>query len=452
MSTNQSTNSGQVNVPLIAIVGRPNVGKSSLFNKLAGRRISIVKDEPGVTRDRIYAAGEWCGISYRLVDTGGIDVGSKDELWKTMLTQAKIAIDLADIVILVVDGKSGLQQADMDVASFLKKSNKKIVLAVNKIDNIKHNELIYDFYAIGLGEPHAISCEQMLGLGDLLDEALTSFNKNEYVKSDNIRIALVGKPNAGKSSLVNRILGYERVIVSDVPGTTRDAIDTDFERDGKKYTIIDTAGLRRKRSIEEDTIEAYGAIRSISAIRKSDIVLIVADASEEFSEQTVKICGLAHEEGKPTIIVINKWDLVTKDNHTMKKFEEDLQVKLAFMHYFVPYFVSAVTGQRVQGILDMVDTVMDNAKRRISTSALNDIIGQAVAANQPYATKGQRIKILYGTQAEVSPPKFIIFCNDAKLIHNNYKRYLENTLRKSVDFRGVPLQIQFNSTKKDFLE
>ncbi|MDR1138904.1 MAG: ribosome biogenesis GTPase Der [Clostridiales bacterium] len=447
----QQHNSIQYNVPLIAIVGRPNVGKSSLFNKLAGRRISIVKDEPGVTRDRIYAYGEWCGVNFRLVDTGGIDVGSKDELWQTMLTQAKIAIDVADIVVLVVDGKTGLQQSDLDVANFLKKSLKPIVLAVNKIDNIRHIDLIYDFYSLGLGQPCAISCEQMLGLGDLLDQALASFDKNDCTKQDNIKIAVVGKPNVGKSSLVNKILGYNRVIVSDIAGTTRDAIDTDLEREGKRYTIVDTAGLRRKRSIEEETIEAYGAIRSINAIRKSDIVLIVADASEDFSEQTVKICGLAHEEHKPTIVVVNKWDLLTKDNHTMRAFEDDLRVKLAFMHYFVPYFVSAKTGQRVESILNMVDVVVDNSKRRISTSMLNDIIGDAVSANQPYAPKGQRIKILYATQAETSPPKFVVFCNDATLVHDNYKRYLENSIRKSVDFRGVPIQVVFNSTKKSFL-
>ena len=435
--------------PLVAIVGRPNVGKSSLFNKIVGHRISIVKDEIGVTRDRIYADAEWCGINFRLIDTGGIDIKSKDDIWQTMLAQAKLAVEVSDVVVLVVDGKSGVQQSDLDVAKFLKKSNKPVVLAVNKIDNVKHTDLTYNFYSLGLGEPHAVSCEQMLGLGDLLDVVLANCEKNEIEVIESTKIAIVGKPNAGKSSIVNKILGFERVIVSDVAGTTRDAIDTQFERDGKAYTLIDTAGLRRKRSIEDDTVEAYGVVRAIAAIKRADVVVIVSDASEEFSEQTVKICGLAHEEKKPTIILINKWDLVEKDNHTMQKFLSGLQVKLAFMHYFVAHFVSAKTGQRVDGILDAVDCVLQNASRRIPTSALNDIIGSAVASNQPFAPRGQRIKIFYATQADVCPPKFVVFCNDATLIHDNYRRYLENCLRKSVDFSGVPLQIFFSNSKKD---
>lgn len=446
---NLDENSVQSHVPVVAIVGRSNVGKSSLFNKLVGKRISIVKDEVGVTRDRIYSDAEWCGINFRLIDTGGIDIKSKDDLWKTMLTQAKIAVDVADVVILLVDGKAGVQQSDLDVASFLKKSNKPIVLAVNKIDNIKYNELIYDFYSLGLGEPLAISCTQMLGLGDLLDVVLEHRDKNEIVQTDSTKIAIVGKPNAGKSSIVNKLLGYERVVVSEVAGTTRDAIDTTLERDGKSYTLIDTAGLRRKRSIEEDTVEAYGVFRALGAIKRADVVVIVADASEEFSEQTVKICGLAHEEKKPTIILINKWDLVEKDNNTMKKYLQDLEAKLAFMSYFVAHFVSAKTGQRVDSILDVVDKVLENSNRRISTSILNDIIGMAVSANQPFAPRGQRIKIFYGTQAEASPPKFIIFVNDSTLIHDTYRRYLENCLRKAVDFSGVPLQIFFNNSKKE---
>lgn len=437
------------NIPLVAIVGRPNVGKSSFFNKIAGRRISIVKDEPGVTRDRIYADAEWCGVNFRLVDTGGIDIRSKDGIWQTMKKQAELAIEVSDVVVLVVDGKSGVQQSDMDVANFLKKQTKPVVLAVNKIDNHGHNELIYDFYQLGLGEPFAISCEQMLGLGDLLDAILGKFDKNEPEISNTTKIAVVGKPNAGKSSIVNKILGYDRVIVSEVAGTTRDAVDTPFERDGKQYTIIDTAGLRRQRSIEQDTVEAYGAIRAIGAIRRADIVLIVLDASEPISEQTVKIAGLAHEEGKPSIIVVNKWDAIQKDNNSIKEYTNNLQVHLAFMHYFVPQYVSALTGQRIDKLLDTVDEVMSNAHRRITTSVLNEIVGQAVAANQPFAPRGQRIKIFYATQAEVAPPKFIVFCNDSTLIHNTYKRYLENSIRKAVPFDGVPIKVLFNNNKGD---
>ncbi|MCL1945055.1 MAG: ribosome biogenesis GTPase Der [Firmicutes bacterium] len=436
-------------IPIVAIVGRANVGKSSLFNKIAGKRISIVKDEIGVTRDRIYTHAEWCGVHFELIDTGGIDIKNKDNIWQTMLSQAKLAVELASVIILVVDGKAGLQQSDLDVANFLKKSGKPTVLAVNKIDNIKYLDLIYDFYSLGLGQPYGISCEQMLGLGDLLDVVLEKSKKNEFQQTESIKIAIVGKPNAGKSSIVNKLLGYDRVIVNEVAGTTRDAIDTEFQKDGKNYTIIDTAGLRRKRNIEEDTIESYGVIRTISAIKRANIVLIVVDASEDFCEQTVKICGLAHEEKKPTIVIINKWDLVQKDSYTMQKFENDLKSKLAFMSYFVPLFISAKTGQRIHDIINLVDKIISNSNKRISTSVLNDIIGSSVAANQPFSSNGRRIKIFYATQPEASPPKFIVFCNDSTLIHDNYKRYLENCIRKAVDFSGVPLTVYFNNSKKD---
>ncbi|MDR3022357.1 MAG: ribosome biogenesis GTPase Der [Clostridiales bacterium] len=436
-------------LPLVAIVGRPNVGKSSFFNRIAGRRISIVKDEPGVTRDRIYADAEWCGFNFRIVDTGGLDIKSKDEMWKTMLKQAQLAVDLADVVVLVVDGKASLQQADQDVANFLKKSGKSVVLAVNKVDNINSVDFLYDYFKLGLGTPHAISCEQALGLGDLLDEIVKFFVKSQADLSQFTKIAVVGKPNVGKSSIVNRILGYDRVIVSQMAGTTRDAVDTPFEKDKKLYLLIDTAGLRRQRSIQQDTVEAYGALRAIESIRRADIVLVVADASEDFCEQTVRICGLVHQEGKPSIIVINKWDMLDKDNNTMKIYNERLQSKLAFMHYFVTLYVSAKTGQRVDKLLDRVDSVMDNANRRISTSLLNEIVGQAVAANQPYAPHGKRVKIFYATQAQSFPPKFVVFCNDSTLVHNTYKRYLENCIRKSVDFKGVPLKLYFNNSKKE---
>ena len=373
--------------PLVAVVGRPNVGKSTFFNKMAGRRVSIVDDMPGVTRDRIYTDVEWCGYSFTLVDTGGIELKSEDAMWSHIRRQAELAIDIADVILFFVDGKSGLTSGDYDVADFLRRTRKPVVLAVNKVDG-SDNSAIYDFYALDLGEPVPISAEQSLGLGDLLDEVVKHFDGKTAAdeEAESIKIAVVGKPNSGKSSLVNRILGFERVIVSNVAGTTRDAIDTPFEYEGRRYVIIDTAGIRKKSKVGED-VEYYSVVRSINAIRRADVVLEVVDAEEMLSEQDVKIAGLIHEAGKPSIIVINKWDLVEKDSNTVNRFNDKLKTELKFMDYFRSVFVSALTGQRVNTLLGHIDSVYENASRRISTGLLNDVIGDAVSVRAAHAQR-----------------------------------------------------------------
>lgn len=435
--------------PLVAVVGRPNVGKSTFFNKICGKRISIVKDTPGVTRDRIYADAEWCGYNFTLVDTGGIELGSADDISRHIRKQAEIAMDLADVILFFVDGKSGMVSSDIEIASFLRTTGKPVLLVVNKIDNLE-TERIYDFYRLGLGEPIPVSCEQAKGLGDLLDEIVKFFkDKHGDEESEALKIAVVGRPNVGKSSLVNKMLGFERVIVSDVAGTTRDAVDTPFTRNGRDYVIIDTAGLRRKRGIEDDTVESYSVMRSLAAIRRADVVLTVIDVSEEISEQDIKIAGLVHEQGKPSIIVMNKWDKVEKDTFTIKKYSDDLREKLAFMSYFESIFISAQTGLRVEKLYDMIDKVFENSNRRITTGLLNEVIADAVAMNEPPSPGGRRLKILYSTQAEVRPPKFVIFVNDEILVHFSYKRYLENSLRKAFDFSGTPIKLVFNSKKEE---
>ena len=436
-------------LPVVAIVGRPNVGKSTLFNKLAGKRLSIVKDEVGVTRDRLYTDIEWCGYNFLLIDTGGINLKSNEEMYKHMFLQAELAIEVADVIIFMTDGKIGVDNDDRDIAKFLKKSGKRLILVVNKIDNIQMQEQGYDFYALGMGQPFLISSEQLLGLGDLLDEIVKDFSKIENESQQSIKIAVIGKPNAGKSSIVNKLLGYQRVIVSDIAGTTRDAIDTPFTHNGKNYILIDTAGIRRQRAIEQDSVESYGVMRSIVAIKRADIVLVVMDATQEPTEQDIRIAGMVHEEHKPNIIVFNKWDLIEKDTHTTIKYKKEMDEKLAFMSYFVAEYVSALSGQRIEKLLSQVDRVIQNANKRVQTSTLNDIIGKAVALNPPTARKGQKIKILYVTQVDINPPKFIVFCNDATLIHNTYKRYLENSLRKAFTFDGTPLILLFNSSKDD---
>ncbi len=434
---------------MVAIVGRPNVGKSTFFNKICGKRISIVKDTPGVTRDRVYADAEWCGYRFTLIDTGGIELKSDDTMFRHIREQAETAIELADVILFFVDGKEGLVSSDYDVAEILRLTKKPVLLVVNKLDNYNVSDT-YDFYALGLGEPYAISCEQALGLGDLLDEVVKNFSRREEEDEDfSLKIAVVGKPNVGKSSLVNRILGFNRVIVSDVAGTTRDAIDTPFKYMGKDYTIIDTAGMRRKRAIEDESVEDYSVMRTIAAISRADVVLLVFDSSEEISEQDVRIAGYVHEQGKPNVVVMNKWDKVEKDTHTIERYESMLMRELAFMDYYKSIFISAQTGQRAEKLMNLVDEAFINASQRISTGVLNDVIREAVAMNEPPSQSGRRLKILYATQPETNPPKIVIFVNDENLVHFSYRRYLENFLRKTFDFSGTPIKLVFNSRKEE---
>lgn len=435
--------------PLIAIVGRPNVGKSTFFNKVSGKRIAIVEDTPGVTRDRLYADGEWCGFEFTLIDTGGIELKSEDVMWSNIRRQAEIAVETSDLILFFLDGKSGLLPDDLNVAEYLRKSRKKVIPVVNKLDN-NEQERVFEFYELGLGEPFGISAEQSKGLGDLLDEVAGYFkNKEEYAPvEEGLKIAVVGKPNAGKSSLVNKLLGFDRVIVSDIAGTTRDAIDTPFEYKGERYTIIDTAGMRRKRSIDED-VESYSVMRSLLAIRRADVVLVVLDASEPVSEQDVKIAGYVHEQGKPTVVVMNKWDTIEKDTFTVEKYNKDLAVALSFMDYYTPLYISAKTGKRVEKVMGEVKRVYENASRKVPTGLLNDVIGDAVSVNEPPSYKGRRLKITYATQISTNPPSFAIFVNDRELMHFSYKRYLENTLRKSFDFSGTPIKLSIRNKNED---
>lgn len=439
--------------PLVALIGRPNVGKSTLFNKICGKRISIVKDEPGVTRDRIYGDSEWCGNSFMLVDTGGLDTRNDSQFQASITKQAELAVELADVVVFLVDGKEGLVSADYDVASFLRKYNVPVVLAVNKLDN-NEVEKSYEFYSLGLGDPIAISAEQNKGLGDLLDAVCSQFTftvSPDEVKEP-IKIAVVGKPNAGKSSIVNRLVGEERVMVSDVAGTTRDAIDTPFRYNGQDYLLIDTAGIRRKRSVPSESVELYSVLRSFEAIRRADVVLMVVDASAGLSEQDVRIAGFVHEEGKPSVIVMNKWDLIEKDAYTMNKFNEQLKQDLKFMDYYVPLYVSASTGQRMSKIMETVDMVYEHNKYRIPTSTLNEVLQSAVLTNEPPAKNGRRCKIYYITQAGVTPPTFIVFVNDESLLHFSYVRFLENVIRKSTDYSGTPIKIIVRSKSDKDME
>ncbi len=434
--------------PLIAIVGRPNVGKSTLFNRIVGKKVSIVEDFEGVTRDRLYCDGEWCGRHFTLIDTGGLEIKSQDKMWKHIRAQAQMAVEIADGIIFVVDGKSGMTANDMEVAEFLRSSNKPITIAVNKLDN---NELdcIYDFYSLGVGDVVGISAEQSKGIGDLLDIVTENFPKNdEDVEDEIVNIAIVGKPNAGKSSVTNRLLGYERVIVSDVAGTTRDAIDTSFEWNGKKFNLIDTAGIRKKSAVDEG-IEQYSVLRSLAAVRRADVVLIVVDAQQGMSEQDIKICGYVHEQGKPSVIVMNKWDAVEKDAFTINTFNKKMQSDLKFMDYFQSIYVSALTGQRVDKILALAVEVYEQSIRRVPTGLLNDIIADAVVAVEPPSHNGKRLKIYYVTQGGTQPPVFVFFVNDFKLMHFSYERYLENTLRKTFEFKGTPIKLIFRNRKEE---
>jgi GTP-binding protein len=396
---------------------------------------------PGVTRDRIYADAEWCGNNFTLVDTGGLDfANAQDEIQKNIFTQAQVAIDLADVILLFVDGREGITNNDREVATFLRKSKKPIVLAINKLDNYDPN-VLYEYYELGLGEPFGISSEQGKGLGDLLDEVCSHFDEVETTADEDvIKIAIVGKPNAGKSSLTNRLLGFDRTIVSGIAGTTRDAIDTPFTYDGKKFTLIDTAGIRKKKSVHED-VEYYSVVRALGAIRRADVCLVVVDSTEGLTEQDVKILGYVHEQGKPSVVVMNKWDLVEKDTFTIEKFRKKLDADLAFMDYYKSVFISAKTGQRAEKILSIALECLDNARRRISTGTLNDLIGDAVRTTDPPTKHGRRLKIYYTVQDGVEPPTFIMFVNNQELMHFSYKRFLENTIRNAFDFSGTPIRL-----------
>ena len=431
--------------PTVAIVGRPNVGKSTLFNKLTGKRVSIVEDVPGVTRDRVYCDAEWCGHNFTLIDTGGLEIKSEDKMWKHIRMQADIAVDLADVIVLLVDGKAGLTAGDRDVAQYLRKSKKPVIVTVNKLDN-NEQEKIYDFYELGMDNVVGISAEQGKGLGDLLDEITAGFSIAESGDEDkSIKIAVVGKPNAGKSSVTNKLLGYERVIVSDVAGTTRDAIDTPFtDAKGRKFTIIDTAGMRKKSNVDRG-VEQYAVMRALAAVRRADVCLIVIDANEGISEQDVKICGYVDEQNKPSVILMNKWDLVEKDTATMNTFNKKLDSELKFMDYKSVAYVSAKTGQRLEKALDMLAEAYEQANRRITTGVLNDVVRDAVLASEPPSFNGRRLKILYATQDGICPPTFVFFVNDAKLLHFSYKRYLENRLRTAFGFKGTPIRVVYRS-------
>ncbi len=433
--------------PLVAIVGRPNVGKSTLFNRIVGKQVSIVEDMDGVTRDRLYCDAEWCGYNFTLVDTGGLEIKSEDNMWKHIREQAQMAVDLADCIIFVTDGKSGMTSNDREVASFLRNSKKPVVVAVNKLDN-NEMEAIYEYYELGIGNVIGVSAEQSKGIGDLLDEVVESLEKYDISQdAEKLNIAIVGKPNAGKSSITNKILGYDRVIVSNVAGTTRDAIDTDFEWNGHKFNIIDTAGIRKKSSVEEG-IEQYSVLRSLAAVRRADIVFIVIDASEGLTDQDVKICGYAHEQGKPSIIVMNKWDTVEKDTNTINIFNKKILTDLKFMDYFVSEYVSAKTGQRIEKLLSKALEVYEEASKRIPTGVLNDVIQDATVAVEPPSQNGKRLKVYFVTQSSTNPPTFVFFVNDVNLMHFSYKRYLENTIRKSFEFKGSPIRIVVRNRKE----
>ncbi len=437
--------------PIVAIVGRPNVGKSTLFNRIAGGRVAIVEDKPGVTRDRIYKDAVWLDKEFTLVDTGGIEfrngTGSMSDL---IFKQASLAIEEADVILFVVDGRQGLNSTDEEVAKVLRKTSKPVILVANKIENYSGAADIYDFYKLGLGEPIQVSASHGMNMGDLLDEVIAHLpeNEGEEYGDDVIKVCVIGRPNVGKSSLVNAILGEERVIVSDIPGTTRDAIDTYFERDGQRYLLIDTAGMRRKGRIDEPT-ERYSVIRSLRSVDRSDVVLMVIDAVEGVTEQDKKIAGYAHEQGRAMVLIVNKWDLVEKDDKTSLKYTEDIRDELGFTQYAPVAFVSALTRKRVPRIMELINYVAEQHAMRISTSNLNDLLQEAVRLNPPPSDKGRRLKLLYVTQAGVKPPTFIFFVNDPELMHFSYERYLENQLRSTFGFEGTPIVMVVKKRKED---
>lgn len=437
---------------LVAIVGRPNVGKSTLFNRIVGKRISIVNDEPGVTRDRIFAHGVWLDNGFTLIDTGGLDFEKKDEISFGIVKQAKLAIEMAEVIIFVVDGKLGITAADEEVVDVLRKSKKPILLAVNKIDNYDAS-LEYEYYSLGLGKPYLISSLHGKGVGDLLDAVVEHFPKEllQREQEDCIKLAIVGKPNAGKSSLINRLVGEERVIVSSIAGTTRDSVDIPFKCNGKKYSLIDTAGMRRKSKIEDETIERYSIIRSLDSIRNADVVVLVIDSSTEISDQDLKIASFIDEQKKPSVVVLNKWDLIDKDTNTMNKFNDKLAGELAFMSYFKSVYLSALTGKRTEKLMQAVDEVLANASRKVAAGPLNDVLSDAYVINSPPFKGGKKLKIFYATQGGTNPPTFILFVNDTSLMTDNYLRYLENTIRKAYDFSGTPIIIKLKSKKEEDL-
>ena len=440
--------------PLVAIVGRPNVGKSTFFNKIAGHRISIVEDVPGVTRDRVYAYAEWMGRRFTLIDTGGIDPHSDDVLLSQMRRQAEIAMDTADVICFFTDARDGLTDDDREVANLLRKTRKPLLLVVNKVDYLGLGDALYEFYELGLGDPIGISSVNMLGLGDLLEEICKRLPPPEEDEAEEeahvLQLAVVGRPNVGKSSLVNHLLGQERTMVSDIAGTTRDAIDTRFTgADGTEYNIIDTAGIRRKRAVEDETLERYSVLRSIAAIRRCDVALLLLDAQDGVTEQDTKIAGLIREEGKAVIVVVNKWDAIEKDTGTLEAFRKKVLDDLKFMDYAPVLFLSALTGQRVHTVLDMVNQVWAMATKRIPTGVLNDVLADATADLQPPATNGRRLKIYYLTQQGVCPPTFILFVNDETLMHFAYERYLENYFRKTFDFTGTPIRFILREKQKE---
>lgn len=437
--------------PVVAIVGRPNVGKSTLFNALAGERISIVKDTPGVTRDRIYADVSWLNYEFTMIDTGGIEPEAKDVILSQMRDQAQIAMDTADVIIFITDVRQGLVDADAKVADMLRRSHKPVVLVVNKVDSFeKFMADVYEFYNLGIGEPIPISAASRLGLGDMLDQVIAHFSERTAdEEEDEIpRIAIVGKPNVGKSSLVNRLVGQNRVIVSDVAGTTRDAVDTRVKYHGKEYIFIDTAGLRRKSKIKEE-LERYSIIRAVSAVERADVVIVMIDATEGVTEQDAKIAGIAHERGKGIIIAVNKWDAIEKDDKTIYKHREKIRQTLSFMPYAQIMFISVLTGQRISNIYETIDAVIENNAMRVATGVLNEIVTEAVAMQQPPSDRGRRLKIYYVTQVAVKPPTFVIFVNDKELMHFSYTRYLENRIRDAFGFEGTSLKFIIRERKED---
>ena len=437
-------------MPIVAVVGRPNVGKSTLFNALAGEKISIVKDTPGITRDRIYADVTWLDMNFTLIDTGGIEPESQDIILSQMREQAQIAIDTADVIIFMVDVRQGLVDTDAKVADMLRRSGKPIVLTVNKVDDYqKFMPDVYEFYNLGIGEPFPISSVNKLGLGELLDEVASYFDKNlakEEEEDDRVKVAIVGKPNVGKSSIINKLIGENRVIVSDIAGTTRDAVDTEVTYHGKEYVFIDTAGLRRKNKIKEE-LERYMIIRTVSAVERADIVVLVIDAAEGVTEQDAKIAGIAHDRGKATIIAVNKWDVIEKNDKTVNQFTQKIRQILSFMSYAEITFISAVTGQRLFKLYELIDAVYENHAMRIATGVINEILTEAVALQQPPSDKGKRLRLYYMTQVAVKPPTFVIFVNDKELMHFSYTRYIENQIREAFGFRGTPLKFIIRERK-----
>ncbi|MFC0214874.1 ribosome biogenesis GTPase Der [Paenibacillus chartarius] len=435
--------------PIVAIVGRPNVGKSTIFNRIIGDRLAIVEDKPGITRDRIYGIGEWVDQEFSIIDTGGIEIEGEDEIMRSVRMQAELAIEEADVIIFMVDAKAGVTAADEEVAQMLFRSKKPVVLAVNKVDNIQRQDEIYEFYSLGFGDPVGISGSHGIGLGDLLEAAAKHFpeNKDEEYGEEVIKVALIGRPNVGKSSLVNAILGEERVIVSDVAGTTRDAIDTPFEKDGQKYVIIDTAGMRKRGKVYETT-EKYSVMRAMKAIERADVVLVVINGEEGIIEQDKHIAGYAHDAGKASIFVVNKWDVVEKDDKTMHQFTQKIRDHFLFMTYAPVVFVSAKTHQKLHKLLPVVNQVAEQHAMRVQTHLLNDVVSDAVMMTPPPTDRGKRLRINYATQVSVKPPSFVFFVNDSDLMHFSYERYLENKIRAAFGFEGTPIRL-FTRRKSD---